>query len=280
MTIPKIIHHIAPKDREKWHPLWDQCYKSWKKNFQNFEFMEWDEPQLDIFMNKYYAEFIDVYNGFPVKIMKFDFVRFCLLHHYGGIYADMDFYCYQNFYDDISDYDNSIVELLYKEDHNSSHLGRFVGSFDPHEDHVLENALMCSIGKTDFFYDCMKESESRFMKFKENNPSLKPHEPIQISEKTNLIFPTYLVLYLTGNSVISDVYRKCCSKVNILDGIIYNNHSMSYDISYKTKHMHTGYWTKGHKEFEKHEFNFYHDYMNGNYLKITNNRDRINFDYS
>ena len=280
MTIPKIIHLIAPSDRKKWHPIWKQCYKSWKKNFSNFQFMEWDEHELEDFVFNFYPEFIDTYMEFPVKIMRLDFARFCLLHYYGGIYTDMDFYCYKNFYNEIKEHDNSIVELLYKDDHNSSHLGRFVGSFDPHENHILENALMCSKGKTDFFYECMKESANRFVKFKENNPSLKPHEPIQVSKEINLIFPTYIVLHITGNSVISDLYIKQCSKVNILKGVLYNNHSMSYDTLYRTKHMHTGYWTKGHKEFDKMEFNFFHDYTNGNYKKTTSNKGSVKLDYS
>ena len=30
--------------------------------------------------------------------MRVDFARFCILHSYGGIYADLDIYCYKNFY--------------------------------------------------------------------------------------------------------------------------------------------------------------------------------------
>jgi hypothetical protein len=29
--IPKIIHHIAPKDKSRWHDTWEPCLQSWLK---------------------------------------------------------------------------------------------------------------------------------------------------------------------------------------------------------------------------------------------------------
>lgn len=40
--ISKIIHHIAPENKNRWHPLWQRCYDSWKEQFIDFEFILWE----------------------------------------------------------------------------------------------------------------------------------------------------------------------------------------------------------------------------------------------
>lgn len=96
--IPKIIHQTGP-DPEKWHPIWKECQESWKDNFPDFEYQFWTDEDIRQLVKEKYSEFLDLYDNFPYHIMRVDFARFCILHSYGGIYSDLDIYCYKNFYE-------------------------------------------------------------------------------------------------------------------------------------------------------------------------------------
>ena len=96
--IPKIIHQTAPADEKNWHPIWKECQQSWRDNFPDFEYIFWTDDDLKNLVQNNYPEFLELYDNFPHHIIRIDFARFCILHSYGGIYTDMDIFCYKNFY--------------------------------------------------------------------------------------------------------------------------------------------------------------------------------------
>lgn len=83
--IPKIIHYCwfggkpLPKSAIK-------CINSWKKFFPDYEIKEWNESNFDVNMIPYTKE------AYAAKKYAFvsDFVRFWVLHEYGGVYFDTD----------------------------------------------------------------------------------------------------------------------------------------------------------------------------------------------
>ena len=81
-----------------WHPIWKECSETWKNTFPDFQYMYWTDDDLRNLVKEKYSEFLELYDNFPYHIMRVDFARFCILHSYGGIYADLDIYCYKNFY--------------------------------------------------------------------------------------------------------------------------------------------------------------------------------------
>jgi len=97
--ISKIIHQTAPRDETKWNPIWKECQSSWKKNFSEFEYIFWDDDDIRNLIKTDYPQYLKEYDSFKYHIIRIDFARSCILHKHGGIYADMDFYCYQNFYE-------------------------------------------------------------------------------------------------------------------------------------------------------------------------------------
>ena len=101
--IPKIIHSISPRDKNKWHPIWENCLKSWYRHYpqEDYEHIMWDDEKIDYFVKEKFEKYYSVYSDFPFHIMKIDMFRLCLMYEYGGLYKDMDCYCYENFYDDI-----------------------------------------------------------------------------------------------------------------------------------------------------------------------------------
>jgi mannosyltransferase OCH1-like enzyme len=94
---PKIIHQTAPADQSKWHPVWFECQKSWKEKFPNYEYKMWTDEDLDELIRTKYSWFYPTYQGYDLKIKRIDSARYFILNEYGGIYADMDFECVNNF---------------------------------------------------------------------------------------------------------------------------------------------------------------------------------------
>jgi hypothetical protein len=260
--IPKIIHQTGPTDQSKWHPLWFKCQASWKQNFHEFEYRFWNDDEIDELVKNCFPQYWPMYNEFPIHILKIDFVRLCLMYEYGGIYADLDYYCYSNFYEDLKD-EVYLVE---------NPLGN-----DP-----IENSLMCSAPKHNFWIECMELTKKRYehvkLKFPERLSYLKE---ICENEKYGLLIRPHLVFYITGTNHLSSAARMTKENVSTLPGILYNNNDISYHPDYKTRHIHTGIWGKETiGVFEKNElhqntlrnisikdFDFYTDYSNGQFLK-------------
>lgn len=264
--ISKIIHQTGPTDTSKWHPLWKQCQQSWHSNFKDFEYKFWNDEEIDILVKDHYPKYYDMYSSFSIHIMKIDFVRFCMLHKFGGIYADLDMFCYQNFYSDLQD-GAHIIE-------------------NPYGNDPFENSLMCSRPNEQFFLECMEKSLARHTLVKEKYPKLIDDLNSINHDSFKKYQRPYLVFYVTGTNLVSTVARETKEQVYCLPGCVYNNLSTSYDPMFRTKHMHTGVWGKENiniiddynENYQKMrkvnllDYDFYTDYTNGNYLK-TNELD-------
>lgn len=144
--IPKIIHQTGP-DEKKWHPIWKECSQSWKNTFPDFQYVYWTDDDLRNLVKDQYSEFLELYDSFKYHIMRVDFARFCILHSYGGIYADLDVYCYKNFY-------NLMRKDLY-----------ILESWSEWE--KVQNSLMISNDGNEFWIKCMKLSQYTFQNIKE-----------------------------------------------------------------------------------------------------------------
>lgn len=141
--IPKIIHQTGP-DSEKWHPIWKECQESWKEHFSDFEYVFWTDDDIHNLVKNQYPEFLEFYESFEHHIIRVDFARFCILHSQGGIYADLDIYCYKNFY-----------SLLRKDLY-------IVESWSEWQEKV-QNSLMISTKNNKFWMKCMRLS-TRYLK--------------------------------------------------------------------------------------------------------------------
>jgi hypothetical protein len=267
--ISKIIHHIAPKDKSRWHPMWFKCYPTWLKHFSDFEHRMWsDECDIDELVRDHYPQYWQLYQDFPAHINRLDFVRFCILHKFGGIYADMAMFCYKNFHSELT-HDLHIVEAPYGEE-------------------FLESSLMMSVPDHNFWIACMELSKYQFYNHVQS-------QNIQIPFNDNKA-TQFIITTIAGPNLICRVRSQHHhgGKIQTLPGVLYNNHGMSYHPEYRTKHMMTGMWGKeamdyiqqmtqtenlqqqladGYiKEMQTYvqlngitvdTFDFYHDYTNG-----------------
>ena len=141
--IPKIIHQTAPTDKSKWHPEWETCQKTWKKFFPDFEYKMWNDEDIDRLVEDTFPDFYHkTYKKYDKKIKKIDSARYCMLYAYGGMYVDMDYKCFKNFWDLIPHNKISISE------------SPFFGEY-------IQNSLMISKPKQKFWKDVIEECNKR-----------------------------------------------------------------------------------------------------------------------
>lgn len=275
--IPKIVHQVAPRDKKCWHPMWKLCRESWEKNFSEFEMILWCDDDgingIDKFVEENYPQYYKDYNKLDKHILKLDCARYLILHKYGGIYADMDIFCYQNFYEDLNI--NSVCLLS--------------GS---KEGDIVENSMIASPPNCDFFIKCAELSFERFNAYKDNQK--KYGSNYKINDLTLEIF---------GPGAFSDVYYNYYEdevlykdQVYIMPKSLYNMPYYTYDKSYKTKHMLTGVWGKesmktiiddfvvleegyinmhmNHRGFNIYEFDFYKNYERSDFFENWNTNNK------
>lgn len=145
--VPKIIHHICPRDFKKWNKKWVIGYESTLKVFPSDEFthMHWYDDELDKFIEAEYPWFLNIFKMYDINIKRIDIVRPFILYKYGGIYLDMDYVVYKNFFDNLSSDKVSTPESPYK-----------------HNEHI-QNAFLCSPPKHNFWLlildECYKHKD-------------------------------------------------------------------------------------------------------------------------
>ena len=134
--IPKIIHHICPKDYKRWNSKWFIGYESTLKAFPSPEYthMYWYDYELDKFIEAEFPWFLNIFKSYDVNIKRIDMARPFFLYKYGGIYLDMDYIVYKNFYDQLVKDKVSIPESPYK--FNNEH---------------IQNAFICSPPQHNFW---------------------------------------------------------------------------------------------------------------------------------
>lgn len=95
----KIIHQIwfgtipTKKEAKKTFESLRKYRDSWLIKNPSWKYICWDLSNCYEFMATHYPEHLDMYNSYPYQIQRCDIVRYFLLYHYGGLYADMDYYC-------------------------------------------------------------------------------------------------------------------------------------------------------------------------------------------
>lgn len=146
--IPLIIHQTAPSNRFRWPPVWEKCQGSVLENFDGFVYKLWSDDDLEQLIRTRYPWFLDHYLSYPSTIMRVDAARYFILHAYGGIYIDMDFEVYKNFYAQLPQDKVSIVESSYRETEQ------------------YQNSLMASPAKHPFWNEVFRELMSTYDYYK------------------------------------------------------------------------------------------------------------------
>lgn len=93
MKIPKIIHQTW---KDVFIPHWLAKYvATWIHLNPDWEYIFWSDNDLDLLIAEEFPFLVSSYSSLPLKIMKVDLARYCIMSKYGGVYADIDFECYR-----------------------------------------------------------------------------------------------------------------------------------------------------------------------------------------
>ena len=205
------IHFLAPEDKNKWHPLWHQCFESWSKT--KHDISVWTDEGVDQLLKEDDEEFYNKYLNKLNPIYKFDYVRYIILEKFGGAYVDMD----------VELIDESFIDKL-----SSKKIYLMEGTSGTY----IENSIMISppteINKHIWQRVKLYAKNHITNKFKEcNNP--------------------YDVIWIVGAQLLSQFFIKYLPKGNHRDyyDILAWEHFGNIDstLSY-TKHWQTNIWNK------------------------------------
>ncbi|KAH8707876.1 Mannosyl phosphorylinositol ceramide synthase CSH1 [Beauveria bassiana] len=93
--IPRILHQTTANDTIP--AKWVESQRSCKEVYKDYKYMLWTDKGAEEFLAKEYPWFVDSWNNYAFPIQRADAIRYFVLHHFGGIYLDMDTQCNQTF---------------------------------------------------------------------------------------------------------------------------------------------------------------------------------------
>lgn len=148
--IPKLIHQTwrsetLPVVFQKMRDANIDCNK-------DFEFKLWyhtpGPPTIDEFIEKEYPDIYQIFQKAKYGVQKSDIARLAILHHYGGIYFDLDMLCLKSI-DTLIDYnDNSVYIAMEPSEQTKRVFGK---------DNVLCNAFIAAPAKHELFKQALEE---------------------------------------------------------------------------------------------------------------------------
>jgi inositol phosphorylceramide mannosyltransferase catalytic subunit len=110
----KIIHQIwfgiipnkisASKALKKLKPYRD----SWITKNPSWCYICWDLDKCYKLIKNFYPHHLEMYKNYPYHIQRCDTIRYLILHRYGGLYADMDYYCNRSWNEVVENFNNEI----------------------------------------------------------------------------------------------------------------------------------------------------------------------------
>lgn len=128
--VPTILHQTWKTSDVPEH--WRAFARSWQQMHPEWEYRLWTDEDNRAFVAEHYPSFLSTFDAYTYGIQRADAVRYCLLHHFGGVYVDLDVECLQP------------VDALFAD-------GGFFAVLEPEEQSrrlgqpaLLSNALMAS----------------------------------------------------------------------------------------------------------------------------------------
>ena len=155
VAIPRILHQTwktseVPSELQIYVDSWREHNDFSGRGAESWRHMFWNDTSAAAFIAREYPSFYPVYRKYRSGVEKADILRYLLLYHYGGVYADLDMECLQSF------------EPLLRR--HSQHFSCVFGA-EPHRhannqgqrNLLICNALMISRPRHPFWLAVMKE---------------------------------------------------------------------------------------------------------------------------
>lgn len=88
-SIPKLLHQSYKSTMVPNSII--PFVRSWHSGLpHDWQFVWWTDDDLEWLVQTHYSKYAQVFERMPHTIMKVDTARYFILHHFGGVYADMD----------------------------------------------------------------------------------------------------------------------------------------------------------------------------------------------
>lgn len=149
-----------------------------------YQYKMWNLKQCVDLVKKYYPQYLDLWNDFTLPIQRADFIRYLILHKYGGIYIDCDIHPLRS------------LDDLFKKD-------TFFVTWHDDKKKLPYNAVMGSKPKQKIFLEICEESKDSFYE--------KSKQKIYQTWKGRFVFQT------TGHRMLERVLQKHNMKDKVLD---------------------------------------------------------------
>ena len=93
-VVPAIIHHILIGDIDlKTRPGWIAAQQACLQWHPGYEYKFWNDTTAEELIRTHYPSFLSIWKNYPYAIQRADSLRYLVLHHYGGIFLDLDLHC-------------------------------------------------------------------------------------------------------------------------------------------------------------------------------------------
>ena len=70
--------------------------ESWKATHPDWTVQVWSDADIRELISSQYPDFLEIFDRYEKAIMRADAFRYFVLHHLGGVYADLDIFAHQN----------------------------------------------------------------------------------------------------------------------------------------------------------------------------------------
>ena len=110
----KIIHQVwfgiipNKKKAAKTYTFLKPYRDSWITKNPKWFYMSWNLEKCDKLLKEHYPHHLDMYKKYPYHIQRCDAIRYFILHRYGGLYVDMDYFCNKPWNEVLEKYHNDI----------------------------------------------------------------------------------------------------------------------------------------------------------------------------
>ena len=137
-AIPKVIHQMYQS--EQLPAQWRNGSAAWKQLHPDYRYVLWTDASLRELIAAEYPQMLALYDGYPHATQRWDASRYAILHHHGGLYADLDLRPVRR------------VDGLLRGQH----------ALLPHTPNIgLTNALMASTPRHPFFGELLRQLRRR-----------------------------------------------------------------------------------------------------------------------
>ena len=221
----RIIHQVwfgtipNKKEAAKTYDKFKIYRDSWKIKNPTWCHMEWSKKLSEQITKAFFPEHWDLYKKYPYEIQRCDMVRYFCLYRYGGIYADMDYYCNKSFDDAFTHFNNDFYLV------NTPNVGNS----------YVSNSLMYSKPGHVFWRRLFLEME--------------------MSQECPIYYSRHLIImYTTGPGILTRVYNanKIKDRLKSLPHKVFHPHGISDNImSLRNDKVYAIHLGKG--SWEKHD---------------------------